>query len=68
MRQPLRFEFAVPIGCNKRTATGRIFRAYEAAFNVGPVFPFTLVLHYTGKLALAKGGKNWPTFSLMDSN
>jgi hypothetical protein len=49
-------------------ASVRIFRAYEAAFNVGPAFPFTLVLHYTGKLALAKGGKNWPTFSLMDSN
>jgi hypothetical protein len=35
---------------------------------VRPAFPFTLVLHYTGKLALAKGGENWPTFSLMDSN
>jgi len=36
-------------------ASVRIFRAYEAAFNVGPAFPFTLVLHYTGKLALARG-------------
>ena len=68
MHQPLHFEFAIPIGCNKRMASVRIFWAYEAAFNVGPAFPFTLVLHYTGKLALAKGGKNWPTFSLMDSN
>jgi hypothetical protein len=65
---PPHFEFANAISCNKRMATIRISRAYEAAFNVGPAFTFTLFLHYTGKLALAKGDKNWPTFSLMDSN
>ena len=43
MHQPLHFEFAIPIGCNKRTTSVRMFRAYEAAFNVGPVgIPFYL--------------------------
>jgi hypothetical protein len=42
--------------------TIRIFRAYEAAFNVGPA------LYPKAMLALVKGDKNWPTFSLMDSN
>jgi hypothetical protein len=49
-------------------ATVKDFQAYEPAFNVGPAFTFTLFQHYTGKLPLAKGDKNWPTFSLMDSN
>ena len=40
MHQALHFEFAIPISCNKRMATIRIFRAYEAAFNVGPAFHF----------------------------